>query len=158
MLYPDLHKCKVSHQAPKKVKFGSKEWTEDQSLHWLQNPASFPISYCSYIKIGLCWSVIVLCARKTELPTFALRRETSKGKTSSKTSDNLLFTSMWQVVSSTVTQPGSLGYKSFSSFIFGLKFQRISICSTEGQSEPRLHVMLRSLPALPQQCQNLPRL
>lgn len=27
-LYPDLHKCEVSHEAPKKVKFGSKEWTE----------------------------------------------------------------------------------------------------------------------------------
>lgn len=28
MLYSDLHKSKVSQQAPKKVKCGSKEWTE----------------------------------------------------------------------------------------------------------------------------------
>lgn len=28
-LYPDLHKGEVSHQATRKAKFDSKEWTED---------------------------------------------------------------------------------------------------------------------------------
>lgn len=33
MLNSDLHKCKVSHQAPEKDKLDSKEWTEG-GLGW----------------------------------------------------------------------------------------------------------------------------
>ena len=142
MLYPDLHKCKVSHQAPEKDKLDSKEWTEG-GLGWyggrnglkIRNCTgfkthSFPIAYCS-IKLGSVDLPSSSLPERLPFTILALYKETGKGMTNSK---EVTIYSGYIITAGSVLKalPHNQGVwdspcprdKSFSS-IFALEFPRI---------------------------------
>lgn len=109
----DLHKCKVSHQAPEKDKLDSKEWTEG-GLGWYggkewtefrtalaSKPRLFPNCLLLH-KPGLGWPTIIPSARRLSFTILCPSiKKLARAWQTAKKWRFTLFTLLWQAVFST---------------------------------------------------------
>lgn len=148
-LYPDLHKCKVSHQAPKRSNLVLKNGLKIRicTSFKTQNLSQFPTAPLN--RAPLVYH-LPLCKENFALPPLPSVKKPAKEKQIAKVTIYTGHIGMTDTVFHMLSHNQGVWGTNFFSPSLEITFQRIGICLTEILSEPEPHVLIWSLPPLPQ--------